>query len=80
MTVREPRKVHRRMEYETVVDAHKHGEAGKWCMDQFGTRWEAVGNQSGRWSMFWAGRDAPKKYRFCFAEEQDMVWFVLKWS
>jgi hypothetical protein len=29
--------------------------------------------------MFWAGRDAPKKYRFCFANEQDMVWFVLRW-
>jgi hypothetical protein len=30
--------------------------------------------------MFWAGRDAPEKYRFCFANEQDMVWFILRWS
>jgi hypothetical protein len=71
---------YRHLDHEVLVDAHKHGPAGKWCTEQFGQRWEAIGYRAGRWSMFWAGRDAPKKYRFCFANEQDMVWFVLRWS
>jgi hypothetical protein len=33
------------------------------------------------WAMFWAGPGAgPGKYRFCFAEEKDMLLFMLKWS
>lgn len=68
------------LDHEVLVESPKHGPAGKWCEQQFGTRWEVVGNRSGRWCLFWAGRDAPKKYRFCFADEQDMVWFVLRWS
>jgi hypothetical protein len=71
---------YRHLDHEVLIDAHKHGPASKWCVEQFGARWEAIGNRSGRWCLFWAGRDAPKKYRFCFADEKDMVWFVLRWS
>lgn len=71
---------YRHLDHEVLIDAHKHGSAGKWCEQHFGRRWEAIGYRSGRWCMFWAGRDSPKKYRFCFALEQDMIWFTLRWS
>jgi hypothetical protein len=30
--------------------------------------------------MFWAGPDDFDKYRFCFAHEQDLLLFILRWS
>jgi hypothetical protein len=70
----------RHLDYEVLVDSVKHRPAGQWCEQQFGKRWEAIGYRSGQWCMFWAGRNAPKKYRFCFANEQDMLLFILRWS
>lgn len=70
----------RRLEYEVAVDAHKHGPASKWCEQHFGQRWNALNYRQGRWSMFWMGREDPKKYRFCFANEKEMIWFILKWA
>jgi len=74
-----PVKTRRSLEYEVYIDAHRHGEAGKWCEQEFGQRWEAIGHTDGLWCMFWAGRDAHDKYRFCFAEEKQRMWFSLKW-
>lgn len=68
------------LDHEVLVHKDLHNAAGRWCEEQFGQRWEAIGHRSGRWSMFWAGRNDFDKYRFCFALEQDMIWFVLRWS
>jgi len=71
----------RKLDHEILIDAHKHRDAGAWCLQQFGKRWEAIGkNTDGDWCMFWAGRDAFDKYRFCFAQEADAIVFALKWS
>jgi hypothetical protein len=70
---------YRYLDHEVLVVSAKHREAGQWCKEQFGRRWEAIGYRSGRWSMFWGGRDQPKKYRFCFALEQDKLMFMLRW-
>jgi hypothetical protein len=52
----------------------------KWCEAQFGKRWEAIGYRAGTWTVFWAGRESVDQYRFCFAQEKDMIWFMLKWQ
>lgn len=67
------------LDYEVLLDSSLHNKAGRWCAQQFGQRWEAIGFRSGRWSMFWCGRDNPGKYRFCFAHEQDKLMFILRW-
>ena len=70
----------RHLDYEVLIDSEKFGDAARWCTEQFGQRWEAIGYRSGRWCLFWAGRDQPKEYRFCFAYEQDLLLFILRWS
>ena len=69
-----------RLDYEVLLDSGLHNKAGRWCTQQFGQRWEAIGFQSGRWCMFWGGRENPGKYRFCFAHEKDKLMFILRWS
>lgn len=71
---------YRHLDHEVLVHKDQYRLASKWCEEQFGQRWEAIGYRSGRWCVFWAGRAEPTKYRFCFALEQDMIWFVLRWS
>jgi hypothetical protein len=68
------------LDHEVLIDSEKHLKASRWCAKQFGQRWEAIGYRSGLWCLFWAGRDNPGKYRFCFAREQDMLLFILRWS
>ena len=68
------------LDHEVLVHKDLHRPAGRWCEQQFGRRWEAIGHRSGRWCMFWAGPNDSNKYRFCFADEQDMMWFMLQWS
>jgi len=70
---------YRHLDHEVLIDSGRHNPAGRWCAKQFGQRWEVIGHRSGRWSMFWAGRDNPGKYRFCFAQERDMLLFILRW-
>jgi len=70
----------RKLQYNTLIDAKKHREAGEWCLTQFGKRWQAIGETDGAWTMFWAGRDHSDKYIFHFVEERDMLMFILKWS
>lgn len=71
---------YRHLDHEVLLDSKQHNAAARWCTKQFGQRWEAIGYRSGRWCMFWAGRDNPGKYRFCFAHEQDLLLFILRWS
>ena len=68
------------LDHEVLIDSEKHNKAARWCAQQFGQRWEAIGHRSGRWCLFWAGRNQPGKYRFCFAYEQDLLLFILRWS
>lgn len=68
------------LDYETLVDTHVHRRAAQWCEEQFGTRWEVIGNRTGQWTLFWAGRKAIGTYRFCFARKEDMMLFMLRWS
>ena len=70
---------YRHLDHEVLVASAKHREAGRWCKEHFGRRWEAIGYRSGRWAMFWAGRGMPQQYRFCFALEQDKLMFMLRW-
>lgn len=68
------------LDYEVLIHKDIHRAAGEWCEQQFGRRWEAIGYRSGRWAMFWAGRINFDQYRFCFADEQDKLMFILRWS
>ena len=73
-----------KLEHEVMVDIVKdtdlrHYAAEDWCIKHFGKRWTALG-ETGRWACFWAGRNDPARYRFCFAESRDAVFFAVKWS
>lgn len=52
----------------------------KWCKEQFGPRWEAVGNRAGTWCCFWRGRSIPGSYEWLFSDEKQFAWFMLRWS
>lgn len=70
---------YKHLDHEVLIHKDNHVPAGQWCEEQLGQRWEAVGYRSGRWCMFWAGRNDFDKYRFCFATEHDLMWFKLRW-
>jgi len=56
--------------------------AERWCVEQWGTRWEAIGNRSGSWCVFWAGpgrQYEEQQYQWWFETEQQQMWFTLKW-
>ena len=77
---RKERRAFRKLEYSMLIDGNKHREAGNWCLEKFGKRWEAIGNTDGYWAMFWAGPNQHNKYIFHFVEEKDYMWFILRWS
>jgi hypothetical protein len=77
---RRQRRAFRKLEHSMLIDADKHTEAGRWCLEQFGKRWEAIDHTDGAWTMFWAGRNDHDKYIFHFVEERDYMWFILRWS
>jgi len=54
----------------------------QWCLDNIGPRWSAVGpeRETGLWTVFWAGPEAPDKYRWHFKHEKDAMWFRLRWE
>jgi hypothetical protein len=69
-------------EPKNIVIIHKtqQRQAEKWCREQLGQRWEAIGNRSGLWCCFWAGNKDHDKYRFYFQNEKDALVFGLKWA
>jgi len=67
-----------KLEHEIMIDYTKTTAAEHWCLEQFGKRWTAL-VQVGRWACFWGGTNDHKRYRFCFAESRDAVFFALKW-
>jgi hypothetical protein len=68
-----------KLEHEIMIDYDKLYAAEDWCRKQFGKPWTAL-VQTGRWACFWGGRNDPGRYRFCFAESKDAVFFALKWQ
>jgi hypothetical protein len=69
----------RRLNYEVFIDKKIHNQVRLWCIENWGARWSIVDNRDGRWAMYWAGIGADK-YRVCFDNEEDMMWFKLRWS
>ena len=72
----------KRPEYNVVVDKKVVEPAQAWCLEQLGSRWEAIGNRSGNWCCFWAGfrGENAGKYIFHFTHYEDAVLFALKWQ
>ena len=68
------------LEYEVLISRNTNRDAMLWCEEYFGERWNPVSNRQGKWSMFWKGSSSPFMYRFCFAEEHDIMLFMLRWS
>lgn len=62
---------------------HYQWQVNQWCQEQFGPRWEATSDQSGRWFEFWRPgmRDEDYTvYEWCFVNEADALLFVLRWA
>lgn len=72
-------KGYRHLDYEVLVHKDKQVPASKWCREYMGLNWSAVGNRSGRWAIFWAGRDAFDQY-YVFADQKDAMLFTLTWQ
>lgn len=69
--------------HRILLPKHRHQwQADQWCREQFGDRWEATGNRSGRWCVFWRGlRDEDSSlYEWLFVNEADALLFALRWS
>jgi hypothetical protein len=60
------------------------GPGSTWCKEQWGPRWEAIGNRQGTWCVFWAGpatgNTHPSMYQWWFETEEQRTWFTLKWT
>lgn len=67
------------LSFEVFIDTRHHVDAERWCRKNFGKRW-GLDNRNGVWGYFWAGPDRHSQYRFNFAREQDMMWFILRWQ
>lgn len=70
----------REFPYQTVTSKNNHWQAAEWCKENFGPRWEAIGNREGTWCTFWRGRSIPGSYEWFFLNEQDYLMFTLKWK
>ena len=72
----------RHLPYDVVLGKHHVGLPVKWCQDNIGPRWSAIGpeRETGLWTVFWVGPEAPEKYRWHFKHEKDYVLAVLRWS
>ena len=68
-----------RLDHEILIDSDRHRPAKVWCEQQLGPGQSLPETRSGRWAVFWAGTHMPNKYQFFFADEQDAVFFALKW-
>jgi len=59
-------------------------DAQRWCRDQWGPRWQSIGNREGTWCVVWAGTrigdNLPSTYQWWFETEQQRSWFLLRWS
>jgi hypothetical protein len=73
-----------KLEHEVILeDQETPGEllsVRHWCEEQWGERWCPITNREGLWACFWTGKHKPMSYRYCFADERDLVLFILRWS
>lgn len=67
----------------TIKCSVKPCVAMKWCVEQFGPRWEAINQRAGTWTVYWAwhrsSEDSSTTYEWHFLNEQDAILFSLKW-
>ena len=66
--------------HEVLIHKGVQREAALWCEEHFGKRWQAMDNRDGVWAVFWAGQDNFSTYQYIFANEQDMILFILRWA
>ena len=66
--------------HEVLIHKSVQRKATPWCQEHFGKRWQAMDNRDGVWAVFWAGQDDFSTYRYIFANEQDMILFILRWA
>ena len=72
----------KQLPYGVQTDKKIIHDAERWCREQWGPRWEAIGNRSGTWCLFWGGTRvemAPSTYQWWFETEEQRMWFSLKW-
>ena len=72
----------RQLDHKVYSNIEPH-VARKWCTESFGEQWNAMDNRIGSWTCFWTGTGPERihgKYVYRFAEEQDAVWFKLRWA
>jgi hypothetical protein len=73
----------KQLPYGVQTDKKIIHEAEHWCVNQWGPRWEAVGNREGTWCLFWGGsrvENSPSMYQWWFESEQQRMWFLLRWG
>lgn len=70
--------------HEVLIHKSKRVRAAQWCEKKFGRSWTPLDNRAGVWTMIWAGHDRTftdmtdfDKYRVCFADDQDLMIFML---
>jgi hypothetical protein len=69
--------------YGVQTDREILREAEPWCIEQWGHRWQVVGNTEGTWTVFWTGNQVenyPSTYQWWFASEQQQLMFTLRWQ
>ena len=52
----------RHLPYEVVMGKYHERLPLKWCQDNIGPRWSAIGpeRETGLWTVFWVGPEAPE--------------------
>jgi hypothetical protein len=76
------RKRSRQLDYTVYSDVEPH-VSNSWCVEMYGERWCAIDNRIGTWTCFYAGTGPARefgKYVYRFAEENDAMFFTLRWS
>lgn len=66
--------------YEVMIHKSNHLPAEAWCRERFGPRWSVTENRNGSWCCFWGGRERLDHFRYYFANDRDMVMFLLRWT
>lgn len=74
----------KQLPYGVQTDKTIVHEAEAWCVEQWGHRWQAVGNHEGTWCVFWGGfgmssQKRDSHYQWWFETEQQQMLFTLKW-
>ena len=63
----------------TIVATKLSYDAEKWCQENLGERYFAIGRKTGNWTVFWNGVKDRYRYTWYFRNESDAMWFMLRW-